>query len=687
MSISRNPIEAANPHQSAIVKASAGVGKTYLLVTRLIRLLLLDVRPDAILSITFTRKAAAEMQSRLFDRLYMLATASKKDLIAELSNIGVETDEKTLNKARGLYENMMRSENQVKTNTFHAFCQEILRKFPLESDVPPGFELLTDEPTYIAAAWDALYEEVTLQPESETANALEALYELANGLNNTQNCLNSFVNQRSDWWAYTSGFQNVSEDAAEKLLHELDVDLDATPYADFFNDSRKTEIARITQLLAMHDTKTNLKHVDALHPITMGPAFSDELLEDEYLVWVQKLAAILFKTDGGLRFEKPAKARAKKMTEEGEDEFLGLCLSVCKRLNTAKEVARIQHNYYFNRAWYIAGEALLGHFQQLKLQQRLLDFTDLEWRTFNLLNNSENATWVQYKLDQRIEHLLVDEFQDTNPTQWRLLLPIMQEFVTDTDRMRSVFLVGDEKQSIYSFRRADPQLFITASDWLHENLDAQSYPMDKSRRSASPIMDLANSVFMSDEFKSILPSFHTHSTFLKDTAGEVHLLPLIEKLENDEEPLYFRNPITTPLPPDDDAYYREGQQIAQKIEELLKPENSIDSGDGPTNIFYKDIMLLIRSRKHLSSYETALREAGIPYTSNNKGTLFECQEIQDLIALLEVLYTPYNNLSLATVLRSPIFLCSNDDLIVLTEKMSETEKHSWFEALLDPDNT
>jgi len=374
------------------------------------------------------------------------------------------------------------------------------------------------------------------------------------------------------------------------------------------------------------------------------------------------------------------------MTEAGEDEFLGLCLSVCKSLNTAKKTARKQHYYYFNRAWYVAGEALLTHFQQLKRQQRLLDFTDLEWHTFNLLNNDDNALWVQYKLDQRIDHLLVDEFQDTNPTQWRLLLPVMQEFVTDTDRMRSVFLVGDEKQSIYSFRRADPKLFTTASDWLHENLNALSYPMDKSRRSASPIMNLLNRVFTSDAFKNTFPDFHVHSTFLKNTPGEIHLMPIIEPEEKKAEAVYFRNAVTTPLPPEDDTHYREGQQIAKKITELLSSNNFIDSHNGPTNISFNDIMLLIRSRKHLSAYESALREANIPYTSNNKGTLFECQEIQDLIALLEVLYTPYNNLSLASVLRSPIFSCSNNELLLLSEKKTNLEKHSWFETLTAPVN-
>ena len=141
----QDPLHAANPAKSAIVKASAGVGKTYLLVTRLLRLLMHDVRPDSILAITFTRKAAAEMQSRLYERLYVLAVDVDAEVAKALQAIDIKPSPQNIKKARGLYENLLRSEYQIKTSTFHAFCQEVLRKFPLEANVPPGFELLDDE--------------------------------------------------------------------------------------------------------------------------------------------------------------------------------------------------------------------------------------------------------------------------------------------------------------------------------------------------------------------------------------------------------------------------------------------------------------------------------------------------------------------------------------------------------------
>jgi len=670
-----NPILAANPENNAIVKASAGVGKTYLLVTRLIRLLLMDVRPDSILAITFTRKAAAEMQSRLFDRLYRLATLPEKDLPDELSAIGMEINERSLHKARQLYESLLRSEHQVKISTFHAFCQEVLRKFPLEANIPPGFELLDDEATYRLAAWEALYDEVTLAPQSEVAQAMENLYDLTGSLHSTHQALDSFLNQRSDWWAYIQGEQDPALFAAERLLEKLNVDPFNNPYVEFFHEETYQNLKRLVDLLILHNTKANQKQCDIMHQLLATDIFNrPEKTETEYQSAFNQLYSIFFDSKGKAREQKDNATRKKKMGDAGEEEFLQLFRQLSSGYQRLQETLNRHHNYALSSACYCAGQRLCELYQKIKLEQRLLDFTDLEWKTYELLNHSENALWVQYKLDQRIDHFLVDEFQDTNPTQWRLIFPLLSEFAQDTDKLRSVFIVGDEKQSIYSFRRADPLLLTRASDWLTENLDAKIFPMDKSRRSAPPIMNLVNRFFLEDK---LLPGFHEHSTFLTDMAGNVTLLPLIERKKQAQDTIYFRNPLETPLATLDNPHYHEGKLIAQTIQNILL-NTAIQENGVYRHAHYGDIMILIRSRTHVGDYETALREAGIAYQSNNKGTLFQCQEIQDLIALLDVLFTPYNNLALATVLRSPIFQCSNDSLL----RLSRTGNNSnWFEHL------
>ena len=670
-----NPIQAADPANNAIVKASAGVGKTYLLVTRLLRLLMQDVRPDSILAITFTRKAAAEMKSRLFDRLYSLAIGSDLAVKKELEAIGINPTSADINKAQGLYENLLRSEYQVKTSTFHAFCQEILRKFPLEANVPPGFELLDDEATYRLSAWDALYDQATKSPGDETSIALEQLYDLTGSLHSTHQALDSFLNQRSDWWAYSKHQSEPISFAIEQLQNQLEIDAEKNPYHSFFNSQREEELTRLAKLIATHDTKTNLKLADSIVDVLVSKVFTDKS-DDVFLVQraLATLNKLFFDSKGDVRVQKENKARLKKLGEDGEQEFLLLFSALSRYFVSFNELLAKHHNLKLSSAWYMAGHKLIETYQHIKLEQRLLDFTDLEWKTYELLNHSDNSLWVQYKLDQRIDHFLIDEFQDTNPTQWRLIYPLLQEFVQDSDRQRSVFIVGDEKQSIYSFRRADPKLLSTASDWLVDSLDANVYPMDKSRRSSPPIMDLVNAFFLNTKQ---LPSFHTHSTFLETIPGKVELLPLIEKQKDGGEAIYFRNPLKQPLIDADNPYFREGELIAETIDNTLL-EIAIHEGGEIRKANYSDVMILVRSRKHVNDYESALRKANIPYQSNNKGTLFECQEVQDLVALLDVLYTPYNNLALATVLRSPIFQCTNEDLILLS---CEPHGSNWFEKL------
>jgi len=681
--LSNNPIEAANPEISAIVKASAGVGKTYLLVTRLLRLLLADVRPDAILAITFTRKAAAEMQSRLFERLYQLAIASESEVSKELENIGVDVTPAMIQSARQLYEKLMRSEYQVRTSTFHAFCQEILRKFPLEAEVPPGFELLDDENAFRSAAWDALYDKATQDPQSNIAQALESLYELSNGLHNTHQSLDNFLNQRSDWWAYTQGQKKPVKYAIQHLLDDLKINPEENPYHRFFTKNNQGKLSRLVHFLNIHDTKTNLKNADKLQTIIESELFiTANEKQNLYIKPFNELYNFFINKEGDNKNQKSVKSRAKKIGEDGETEFLTICQDFSTQLLLINELCLKHHNFHLSSAWYTAGDQLITSYQKIKTEQRLLDFVDLEWNTYQLLNHSDNALWVQYKLDQRIDHMLIDEFQDTNPTQWRLILPLLEEFANQPDNSRSVFIVGDEKQSIYSFRRADPRLLNQAGQWLENNLFAKTFPMDKSRRSSTAVMDLLNSLFKSAYFENRLPGFHDHSTFLNEMPGQITLLPIIEKEKSDTEAIYFRNSLEEPLLSDDQPYYREGQQIAEHINHLIRQKTGINSDNGLRPATYSDIMLLVRSRTHVADYEQALREANIPYLSNNKGTLFECQEIQDLMALMDVLYTPYNNLALATALRSPIFQCSNDDLISIVSAITDKNKQSsWFELI------
>lgn len=665
----------STPQLNATVMASAGTGKTYMLVNRLVRLLLAGARPDAILAITFTRKAAAEMQSRLSERLLELAASPPDALAAQLQKLGVEPEPAVMAHASCLFESLLQNRLQVRTTTFHAFCQEILLRFPLEADVPPGFELLESSAELMRAAWDTLLTEASSSPDGELATALQQLLDYCGGLHGMQGALDTFIAHRGDWWAFTEEAGDPLDYARETLLRQLQLDPGNEPTQRFFTSRREGELAEFAALLAKHPNQGNNSALEALAS-ARNPELSLE----------QRLAACseAFLTKSGTpRARKPSKVQASKMGAEGQERFLALHQSISGNLLETLDQLRAQALWQATSAWYLAGSQLLHHYQTLKQEQRVLDFNDLEWRAYRLLNHSQNALWVQYKLDQRIDHLLVDEFQDTNPTQWRLLLPLLQEMAAGAgETLRSVFLVGDAKQSIYRFRRAEPRLFHAAHEWLAQHLNAHTFPLHTSWRSSPAIMECVNRVF-GDEgpLAGVLRDFASHSTHHHALWGEVTLLPLIDAppvVEEKPEPQReLRNPLLQPREiPSDDRYREEGRQIAAAIQTLISRDTPIGKGEKARPIHYGDIMVLVRKRTHIGYYEQALRDAGIPYIGAERGTLLQSLEVRDMVALLELLHTPYNNLSLATVLRSPLFDCDDRALMQLAGQ------GGWYQRLL-----
>jgi len=659
-----NPLRASDPEHNATVNASAGTGKTWLLVTRLIRLLLAGARADGILAVTFTRKAATEMQTRLNARLLELAQSGPAELKTLLQQIDAPTDAATLKRATTLYEDLLRSPFTVKTTTFHAFCQDILRRFPLEAGIPPGFELLESTAELKYAAWDALCADASRHPQSNTAQAIETLFESCNGLANTQTALNRFLEHRSDWWAFTESQTDPLGFAMETLSTQLNVNATDEPEADFFNTATLVLLAEFVGLLQKHPGKKNAAALDAL-------AIARDENEKPDVRFAQCCKAFLTASGTPLA-RKESKAQAKSMGDTGQQRFLELHHRICEKIAHTLNIRNAMDTLCRTNAWYQAGSALLSHYQQLKAEQRLLDFADLEWQAYQLLNHSDNVQWIQYKLDQRIDHLLIDEFQDTNPTQWRLILPLLEELAANENQhSRSVFLVGDNKQSIYRFRRADPELFVTAQSWLDTQLDAITQPLDTSWRSAEAIMTLVNRVFGEGPLHQQLMQFSTHATHHPQLWGHVEFLPLIavanDETENtDKASGELRNPLQTPrLLKQDQRHLEEGRLIAKKIRHLIDNNTLTGPTDAARPLNYGDIIILLRHRTHAGDYEKALREADIPYIGANRGTLLQSLEVQDLVHLLSLLVTPFNNLGLASVLRSPLFDCSHEDLIAL----------------------
>jgi ATP-dependent helicase/nuclease subunit A len=358
----------------------------------------------------------------------------------------------------------------------------------------------------------------------------------------------------------------------------------------------------------------------------------------------------------------------KSLGRTDAERLLSDYAAACDWLDAVRERIARHASFHRTRAWVVAGTRLLDHYTRIKQAQRLLDFTDLEWKAFWLLHHAGQAHWVQYKLDARIDHILIDEFQDTNPTQWRLLLPLLEELAAGGDRERSVFLVGDVKQSIYRFRRAEPRLMHAASDWMDRSLGARAWPMQASYRSAPVIIELVNRVFGSGALADVLTDFNPHTTHRVNLWGRVEVLSLIEPPADAaaETQAGLRNPLTTPRATAEDRRHAdEAQRIAAHIRAMIDACTPVAEDDTARPLAYDDIVILLRGRTHAALYETALRAADIPYLGADRGTLLTSLEVRDMLALLEHLLTPFNNLALAQVLRSPLFAADDNELIAL----------------------
>ena len=529
---STNSLDACNPAFNATVSASAGSGKTWLLITRIVRLLIDGAEPGNIIALTFTRKAAGEMQIRLNQRLFEMATADDQALEGLLKLIGCDINNKTKTVASGLYEQLMHSLYPIRIQTFHSFCQDILSRFPLEADVPPGFDLLEDTSLLERQAWQALFSEANLSSKSTTqqihlGDYLDVIMRVCNGPDNTFTALNSFLKQRSDWWAYTAHSTEPIKFACEQLAQSFQLDQslitkEKDPIELFLSRSRIEELTIFSSLLREIKNKTSEKHA-----LSIDTAIKETHRDTQFSL----IKSAFIKKDGDvlLQGRQLNASLEKKLGPEQASRFIELHHEIADAIQHTNEVIKRLLSLKINSAWYFSGNRYVEIFQQLKREMRLLDFTDLEWKCYELLQHTDNAQWVQYKIDQRIDHILIDEFQDTNPTQWHLLSPILDEIAAGPDqRARSVFLVGDEKQSIYSFRRANPALQDQASQWLADNLNAKATPLDFSRRSSAAIINSVNQIFEQADIQAIMTGFTTHDTYLKNLPGQVTLCDLFE---------------------------------------------------------------------------------------------------------------------------------------------------------------
>ncbi|MBT9589370.1 MAG: UvrD-helicase domain-containing protein [Thiobacillus sp.] len=663
MSQSLNTAAALSPVRSAVVEACAGSGKTWLLVSRIIRLLLAGAAPSELLAITFTRKAAQEMTDRLHEWLRVLALADDATVRAFLRERAVPDAEidALLPRARGLLETVLTAQPGPTVTTFHGWFLDLLKRAPLEAGLPWGAPLLEREKLLQNEVRDRLLAMWAAEPESAEGAALLALLTDL-GEHSLRALLTHFVQARAEWWAYTDGQPDPVAFALAQLRPGLHADLDTDPVAAFWaDDLMLARVKRVGFTLEKGGKSEQTRAPEIQRSLSLPP-------DDAHAALMKYLMT------AGQRRKKQATKELEKALGAELDTYLRDLDTLETALETITAVQTDIRIWNLNRHGLLLGHALLAGYQDAKAQQGVIDFADAEWLACRLLQSEEHAPGLALKLDARYRHLLLDEFQDTNPLQWQALSTWLTE-ARAADSAITVFMVGDPKQAIYRFRRGEARVFTAAAEFLRTHFDAPLFSTTMTRRLSPAVVQAINPVFAVSGFAP-----HSHAPANAARPGALRCLPIrVEKTESSAT-FRLRNPLTTPLPEaDDKAVHVEAQTFAQVLRnDVLGRWSVVDKHTKQSRPARAgDVMALVKKRTHLHLYERELEAAGIPFITSRRGGLLPTLEAQDVMALLETLLLPHADLKLAHTLKSPVFGCSDTDLLAVFAPTPTDETRGW----------
>ena len=654
---------ACDPRRSVAVEACAGSGKTWMLVSRIVRALLDDgrdtgeVKPQEILAITFTKKAAGEMRERLDEWLKAFAQADDDTLLRELqvrgvkgkilSQTGLKPNEDECKQLSNLYRAVLASGRSVQVRTFHSWFAALLRNSPVavlqRLGLPVNYELLEDDAPARALVWRRFY--AVLVANESLRGDFEAVV-LTHGRFQAGKALQAALDKRVEFaLADEAGVVNTSVLAFGEQFPEC-AGL-ATP------EDALTQNAANRQLL--FDAAKALGCASA-------PTFSAKGVELEQAMSAGDMPAVF----------------AALLTATGTPRKFGEKIVGIASIRQAQElvlrtVAACQQHEAWDYQQRMArlARALIAEFTALKRERGWVDMNDVERAGKEMLADPVLSGWVQERLDARIRHLMIDEFQDTNPLQWQALSSWLSGY-GGAGRAPSVFLVGDPKQSIYRFRRAEPQVFIAAQKFVVEGLGGDLLSCDHTRRNAVAVINTVNAAMAQAAEADGYDGFRDHTTE-SDRAGFAGRLPPVPRLK--EEAVSYlaaawRDSLTTPRElPEETLRTLEARQAAAWI------ATQIASGLKPS-----EVMVLSRKRAGLLPLQDELRALQIPAQIGEKTDLIDCCEVLDIVALFDVLVSPQHDLSLARALRSPLFGLADASLVELALLQRELQL-PWLELL------
>lgn len=652
------------PGVSAWVDASAGSGKTKVLTDRALRLMLAGARPERILCLTFTKAAAAEMANRIVDRLARWASVPEAAVHEDLTALGGAAPSKAIiAEARALFAKVVDAPGGLKVQTVHSFCQAALERFPVEAGAPPAFTAL-DERAAATLMTDArnavLRDAMTGVAEPATRRALDRLAERGDA-----SALDAVV---AALLAERGRLQALgdAETAVATSLQALD-----------FPSEADAEDASATTLPASEDVVAAVRRlVEALAEgkktdKERAAQFSEWLAAEDDANLGSLLNAVF--TEGG--DGKPRANIATKDIREANAWVAEAGETVTAYAAEARDLARRAECALDTTAAIRLAAAVGARYEALKANRAALDFDDLILKTRDLLTAENGAGWALFKLDQGVDHILVDEAQDTNPEQWEIIEALAGEFHQHGgDAGRTVFAVGDPKQSIFSFQRADPKAFEASRKRFKQAIEdagqvfEDERPLIVSFRSVPAVLEAVDAVFAAPpalDGLTLDDTAPTHDPTRVDAPGRVELWPLMPKEDVEKSDPW--TPLQEYPAAGGKGEARLAEIVADKIESLIAdPAERLPAGPNgrpARRIGAGDIMVVVQRRgRFIEALAQALKRRNVATSGVDRMRLPRQLAVRDLMALGQAAILPEDDLSLACFLKSPLGGLSEDDL-------------------------
>ena len=666
---------ASDPARFAWVSANAGSGKTHVLTQRVIRLLLAGARPSAILCLTYTKAAAAEMSNRVFERLSEWATLPDSELSARIAKIEGEVPGLLkLAEARRLFAKALETPGGLKIQTIHAFCEALLHQFPLEANVAGHFAVLDDRAASVllADARRSLLTATTTEEDIGLAQAFQTVLELSDE-SGLDTLLSDIVSKRTSLRTFFT--QSDPKGGWQRdLRRRMSVGDNETVFgcAEQFWPLPSLSGSQLSAYIDLCDQKGGSNAQSIAYDLKRAVSEPDPFQRADIL------QSAFLSTKGEPYADSRFFVAAMK---KADASLIDPVLAARDHVVACRERLRLLQMHEATFAALTLAERLIDDYEDLKKKRGQLDFEDLIVKTSELLTKNEDVgPWVHYKLDQGIDHILVDEAQDTSPVQWSVIQSLAQDFFfgrSAREGRRTLFAVGDEKQSIYSFQGARPERFsqeraeterkVRQSEQLFSSI-----PLPLSFRSTLDVLSAVDQVFASDAHARGLSATGQAIVHLSNRIGEhgsVDIWPMIapEPVENADDWVlpYDATPDAAPA-------NILATRIAAMIEQWVGHERIIEKGKSRL-VEPSDILILVRKRdQFVGALTRALKKRGtIPVAGADRLVLTQHIAIQDLMALGRFVLLPEDDLSLAALIKSPLLNLTEEDLFELAAKRSD----------------